>query len=44
LKALRQEADERLLIEAAKRDPAQFAELYTRSFHVVYAYVFRRVG
>jgi len=44
VKALSQEADERLLIEAAKRDPAQFAELYTRNFHVVYAYVARRAA
>ncbi len=42
MKALSQAADERLLIEAAKRDPARFAELYSRNFHVVYAYVARR--
>jgi len=36
------EADERQLIEAAQQDPARFAELYTRNFHVVYAYVSRR--
>ena len=39
MKALNQAADERLLIEAAKRDPARFAELYSRNFHVVYAQV-----
>jgi len=44
LKALRQEADERLLIEAAQRDPARFAELYENHFERVYAYVVRRVG
>jgi len=44
VKALSKEADERLLIEAAKRDPALFAELYTRNFHVVYAYVARRTA
>jgi len=44
VKALNQEADERLLVEAAKRDPAQFAELYTRNFRVVYAYVTRRTA
>jgi RNA polymerase sigma-70 factor, ECF subfamily len=44
LKALRQEADERLLIEAAQRDPARFAELYECHFERVYAYVVRRVG
>ena len=42
MKALSKEADERLLVEAAKRDPAQFAELYSRTFPVVYAYVARR--
>jgi RNA polymerase sigma-70 factor (ECF subfamily) len=44
LKALRQEADERLLIEAAQKDPARFAELYENNFERVYAYVVRRVG
>jgi len=44
VKALNQAADERLLIEAAKRDPARFAELYSRNFHVVYAYVARRTA
>jgi RNA polymerase sigma-70 factor, ECF subfamily len=42
LKTLNKEADERLLLEAAKRDPALFADLYTRNFHAVYAYVARR--
>ena len=36
------EADERRLVEAAQRDPAWFGELYTRNFHVVYAYVAKR--
>jgi RNA polymerase sigma-70 factor, ECF subfamily len=44
LKALKQEADEQLLVEAAKRDPARFADLYERNFYQVYAYVARRVG
>jgi RNA polymerase sigma-70 factor, ECF subfamily len=44
LKALRKEADERLLIEAAQNDPARFAELYEINFERVYAYVVRRVG
>jgi RNA polymerase sigma-70 factor (ECF subfamily) len=44
VKALNNEADERLLVEAAKRDPARFADLYTRNFHVVYAYVARRTA
>jgi RNA polymerase sigma-70 factor (ECF subfamily) len=44
LKALKKEADERLLIEAAQEDPARFAELYELHFERVYAYVVRRVG
>ena len=32
------------MIEAAKRDPARFAELYERNFHTVYAYVARRTA
>jgi hypothetical protein len=36
--------DERLLVEAAQRDPARFAELYTRNFSVVYAYVAHRAA
>jgi RNA polymerase sigma-70 factor, ECF subfamily len=44
LKALKKEADERLLIEAAQKDPARFAELYEINFERVYAYVVRRVG
>jgi len=44
LKALKKEADERLLVEAAQKDPARFAELYENNFERVYAYVARRVG
>ena len=44
MKALKKEADERLLIEAAQRDPARFAELYEINFERVYAYVIRKVG
>jgi RNA polymerase sigma-70 factor (ECF subfamily) len=44
LKALKKEAEERLLIEAAQKDPARFAELYESNFERVYAYVVRRVG
>jgi len=44
LKALKKEADERLLIEAAQRDPACFADLYEINFERVYAYVLRKVG
>ncbi len=43
MKALRKEADERLLVEAAQRDPGRFAELYEQNFERVYAYVARRV-
>ncbi len=41
--ALESEAEERLLIEAAQRDPRCFAELYERHFEGVYAFVVRRV-
>ena len=43
MKALKKEADERLLIEAAQNDPACFAELYEMNFERVYAYVVKRV-
>ena len=49
MKALKKEADDqskndRLLIEAAQKDPARFGELYENNFERVYAYVVRRVG
>jgi len=37
------ESDERLLIEAAQKDPSRFAELYELHFDRVYSYVARRV-
>jgi RNA polymerase sigma-70 factor (ECF subfamily) len=37
------EAGERLLVEAARKDPARFGELYERHFEMVYAFVLRRV-
>ena len=37
------EADERLLVQAAQKDPARFAELYEMNFDRVYAFVARRV-
>ena len=37
------EADERLLIEAAQKDPARFGVLYEINFERVYAYVVKRV-
>ena len=42
MKALKKEADERLLIEAAQQDPARFADLYEVNFERVYAYAIRR--
>jgi RNA polymerase sigma-70 factor, ECF subfamily len=44
LKALRNDRDERLQVEAARQDPAQFADLYEDNFERVYAYIARRVG
>jgi RNA polymerase sigma-70 factor, ECF subfamily len=43
-KVLQIGADERLLVEAAQRDPASFAELYELHFEKVYAFVVRRTG
>jgi RNA polymerase sigma-70 factor, ECF subfamily len=43
LKAPGSEAEERLLVEAAQRDPAKFAELYESNFERVYAYIAWRV-
>jgi RNA polymerase sigma-70 factor (ECF subfamily) len=37
-------ADERLLVEAAQRDPGRFVDLYDSHLDRVYAYVARRVG
>ncbi|HSB26334.1 MAG TPA: sigma-70 family RNA polymerase sigma factor [Pyrinomonadaceae bacterium] len=37
------ESEERLLIEAAQKDPSRFADLYEQNFDRVYAYVARRV-
>ncbi len=45
MKALENEiSDERLLIEAAQRDPSCFAELYENNFDRVYAFMARRAG
>jgi RNA polymerase sigma-70 factor (ECF subfamily) len=38
------ETGERLLVEAAQRDPRRFAELYQSNFERVYAFIVRRVG
>lgn len=43
VKAPEGDADERLLVEAAQKDPGRFAELYEAHFERVYAYVVRRV-
>src|SRR5208282_2362174 len=39
----KKDARERLLIEAAQKDPSRFAELYEDNFERVYAFVARRV-
>ena len=39
----RAEPDERVLVEAAQRDPARFGDLYELHFERVYAFVARRV-
>jgi RNA polymerase sigma-70 factor (ECF subfamily) len=39
-----EQTDERLLVEAAQKDPARFAELYEIHFERVYAFITRRVG
>lgn len=42
-KAVRTDADERLLVEAAQADPGRFADLYELHFERVYAFIARRV-
>jgi RNA polymerase sigma-70 factor (ECF subfamily) len=37
------ESDERVLVEAAQKDPGRFAELYELNFHRVYAYIACRI-
>ncbi|HLW87002.1 MAG TPA: sigma-70 family RNA polymerase sigma factor [Terriglobales bacterium] len=39
-----EQTDERLLVEAAQKDPARFAELYQTHFERVYAFIAHRVG
>ncbi len=39
-----EQTDERLLVGAAQKDPAQFAGLYEIHFERVYAFIARRVG
>ena len=38
-----EEANERLLVEAAQKDPSRFADLYEDNFERVYAYIANRV-
>src|SRR6266436_2824885 len=42
-KAIRVDAGERLLVEAAQKDPARFGELYDTHFERIYAFVARRM-
>ena len=44
LTAAETDVAERLLIEAAQKDPSRFAELYENNFARVYAFIARRVG
>jgi RNA polymerase sigma-70 factor, ECF subfamily len=39
-----EQADERLLVESAQKDPALFADLYEIHFERVYLFIARRVG
>jgi RNA polymerase sigma-70 factor (ECF subfamily) len=43
LKTDQPELEERLLVEAAQRDPSRFAELYEGNFERVYGFIARRV-
>jgi RNA polymerase sigma-70 factor (ECF subfamily) len=42
-KGSREEAKERLLVQAAQKDPSRFAELYELNFERIYAFIARRV-
>ena len=43
-KVVREDAEERLLVEAAQTDPAKFGALYDLHFERIYAFVARRMG
>lgn len=43
MKAHDEEVDERLLVEAAQKDPSRFADLYEHHFDRIYAFIARRV-
>lgn len=42
--AVRNTAEDRLLVEAAQKDPARFGDLYEVYFELIYGYVARRVA
>ena len=42
-KVIREDAEERLLVEAAQKDPAKFGALYDLHFERIYAFLARRV-
>jgi RNA polymerase sigma-70 factor, ECF subfamily len=44
LRASPLDGEERLLVEAAQKDPSRFGELYERHFERVYAFIARRVA
>jgi len=44
LKATRKEADEKLLVAAAQKDPARFTDLYEANVERVYAFALRRLS
>ena len=44
VKIAAEEADERLLVEAAQRDPVKFGDLYEIHFERIYAFIARRVS
>ena len=43
-KVFPEEAEERLLIQAAQKDPARFGDLYELHFERIYGFISRRVG
>lgn len=43
-KVVAEEPDERLLVEAAQRDPVKFGDLYELHFERIYAFISRRVS
>src|ERR1700732_823796 len=42
-KVIREDAEERLLVEAAQKDPGKFGDLYDIHFERIYAFVARRM-